>query len=805
MWLLLGLCAAFPVCAQSYLVKDGQGRAQIVIADKPARMTRLAAQELQTHIEKMTGAKLEIVTAPGEGLARVYVGKSAATDALKLSTDGLAHGAFRMASGKDWLALLGPDRDFVPIEPWAHDRGDKDRVLKEWDAITGSTFADPHFRLYDHYNKTFDVWNYDDHGTVNAVHEFLRGEGVRWYFAGDLGTHVPKKASLALPDVNRTVRPDFGLRRYSFFYPQSGGDEEFLWRLRMGLEYGDDLLGLTQACHGSKFVTTRAEMKKAHPEYYALWAGKRATDHRECGAPCLSSEGFHTEHLKFARAMFDHYKEPMLSLDVCDGYGVGICGCPLCKGKDTPERGWRGSLSDYVWGYVNGVAAELRQTHPDRKVSGLAYSAYMLPPEKIESLSPNLSLVICQTRNTFHNRDTREQYAALRAEWLKKLPSREIFTWEYYLQNRPGAPYEGVPAYYHDLIVEDLRSLKGVSRGELVEVYNHADPAKYAWDAQAVNHLNLYVTARLWWDVSQDVGAMLDEYCTLLYGPARGEMKTFIEYCNKNWMRMTTKVDAIDQALDLLAKARQAAGDGVYGQRVDRVVAYTKPLNQLRERLSKGREGVPEQRALDRSVAGLKFDGSLDDKFWEGTRYCNMAEIQTGRPPKYPTRFHIAWGDDGALYLGVRCEEPDTKGIINGTTRTDDPGIWMGDVLEVLVETQVHSYYQIVVNAAGAVVDLDRSGDQRNTRWSSGARVATKVGEGFWTAEIRLPCAGETARDIDPNNGIAGRPPSSTYPWYINVCRQRTRGKDNVELSAWSPTGKPRFNEPSKFGKIYIK
>jgi hypothetical protein len=67
-----------------------------------------------------------------------------------------------------------------------------------------------------------------------------------------------------------------------------------------------------------------------------------------------------------------------------------------------------------------------------------------------------------------------------------------------------------------------------------------------------------------------------------------------------------------------------------------------------------------------------------------------------------------------------------------------------------------------------------------------------------------LPCSHEFPEDIDPLGGIAGRPPTSTYPWQINVCRQRIRGKE-VELSAWSPTDKPRFTEPSKFGTIYIK
>jgi len=62
---------------------------------------------------------------------------------LVLATDALKHGAFLMASGEDWLALLGPDKDFVPIEPWGRDRSPKEtaRVNGEWDNITGDTFG----------------------------------------------------------------------------------------------------------------------------------------------------------------------------------------------------------------------------------------------------------------------------------------------------------------------------------------------------------------------------------------------------------------------------------------------------------------------------------------------------------------------------------------------------------------------------------------------------------------------------------------------------------------------------------------
>jgi len=48
-----GCLFANPVFGEAFIVKDGKPLADIVIADNPARMTKLAALELQTYIEKI--------------------------------------------------------------------------------------------------------------------------------------------------------------------------------------------------------------------------------------------------------------------------------------------------------------------------------------------------------------------------------------------------------------------------------------------------------------------------------------------------------------------------------------------------------------------------------------------------------------------------------------------------------------------------------------------------------------------------------------------------------------------------------
>ena len=389
--LLLGVLSSSVALGEAFIVKDGKAQAEIVVSAKPARMAKLAAEELRDYVEKITGARLPIVTEPTAAVpVKVYVGKSNYTDQLNIIDEGLDHGAFRMVSGDRWLALVGHDSDYTPPNPFSVGHGDWQRMLKEWDGLTGETWGNPRYHLFKQRNQALGVWEQDERGSLNAVHEFLRQQGVRWYLPGPLGEVVPKKPSLEVPAVDKTVRPDFALRSF-FQYNNLFGEanqDELRWQLRLGLNVAPDLLDVGQFFHGTSYVIGRPEVKKAHPEYFALLGGKRVTDSKaDCA--CLSSPGLFASNVKYARAMFDIYKSPTVSVMPPDGLAAG-CQCDSCRAQYTPERGYGGQFSDYVWGYVNRVAQELYKTHPDRKVLCEAYTSFLLPPTKIKTLSPNV-------------------------------------------------------------------------------------------------------------------------------------------------------------------------------------------------------------------------------------------------------------------------------------------------------------------------------------------------------------------------------------------------------------------------------
>lgn len=796
------LTGGAPVFAEEYLVKDGQGRAEIIIGEKPARMAKLAATELQENLQKISGAKLPIKTVPTDGCpVQIYVGRSDHTDRLKITEGGLRHGAFRMVSGKNWLVLLGRDRDFTPREPHMIHNGHQAAATAAWDKLTGAKWGFPHTQLYKHYHHEMKIWEQDERGSLNAVHEFLRMQGMRWYMPGELGETFQKKATIDLPRIDKTVRPDFPVRypvQYFHLFAHELSRDECLWQLRLGLNEAPDMIGVAPLAHGIEEVHSRDEVKRAHPEYFALWGGKRALDHFGAGAPCLSSEGLFKDNVAYVRKFFDIYDAPMVSVMPADGYGT-LCQCPLCEGKGTSERGSEGSLSDYVWGYVIRVAEEVHKTHPDKKILCLAYGTYSLPPKNLKKLPPNVLIGLAQGRCYFSLPERQKNTDELRKRWLEKLPDQQgrFIIYDYYLQNRPGHPHEGTPAFFPHTIASDLRSLKGISIGDFIEVYRAQKDSPPL--TLATNHLNLYVTSRLWWDANQDVDALLDDYYANFYGPARSEMKAFMDFAEKHWVGMTKSVADIDQSILLLEAARKAAGDTKYGKRIDLIAGYLRPLKQLRQRLATGRKNVPEARTQTPSTALATLDGRLDKPFWDVCPNYHLWNLQTGKYPAQRTTFKVARANK-SIYFGIRCEESDIANLSIGSKKNDDPGIWSGDSVELLLETQAHSYYQLAISPTGALVSADRK-EKIDTRWKSAAKVATHIGDKFWSAEIEVPIAGDLQVEVDPLNGVAGRIPSETHPWFFNVCRQRVRNKE-IEHSAFSTTGTDNFHDILKFAKL---
>lgn len=798
------------LAGDAYLVRDGHPQAEIVIAESPERSVRFAAADLQTYVQKISGARLPIVTKPTGTAVKLFVGRSPHTDTLGISAKDLKFGAYRLVSGPDWMAFIGNDTNFTPIEPWARKRSEVDSPMfyQSWDKITGDFFGDPQSGVYKHqFTVSADIglpdgspvkkgetavhWDFDERGSHNAVCGFLERLGVRWYMPCEIGEIVPAMKTILLPKIDETVKPDFELRRFDVRFGITT-PETARWAMRLGIR---DTYGLTVA-HGLSHMTLREGMFEKRPEWFALYGGKR---HHVPGSTknklCLSRDDFFEATVKYARVLFDHYKYEGVSVMPPDGY-TAICQCPLCQGKDEPGRGSRGSLSNHVWDFVNRVAKETGKTHPNKLIVCCAYGANSEPPTNVTKLEPNVQVVIVGGRRPKSGVEAQAEIRKLRERWYAKT-NRPIMIFENYPFTSTGWY---LPAYMARTIGNSINETKGRSIGE--DIWLTFGP-KFQEKDLGFNHFQVYFTARMYWGgPKRDVGAMLEEYCRLFYGPAGDTMREFFDYCELHWQAMETDKTQADAALVLFAKAKsEAPPDSVYAKRLALIDEYLESLRRKAALLAQKRGVVPKLR-LTGTTTPIVLDGKLEDAYWKNCPVSatgRLRELQTGQPPAFGTTVKAGWIGEN-LYLGIRCDDRPGDAPRVGTKKSDDTAIWFGDAVEVLLASDSHSYYQIVVNPAGALLDYDRGVDRKSwANWSSQAEVKTHIADDYWTAEIRIPM---TQDDNDPLHQVIGRKPTSSLPWYINVCRQRLRDSGK-ELSALSPTGTSGFHDPMKFAHFY--
>ncbi|MFL2905585.1 MAG: DUF4838 domain-containing protein [Limisphaerales bacterium] len=803
--------------SEQFIVEDGKTKAEIVLSAKPARAAEFGAQELQTYLEKISGARVKIVSEPtADALVKIYVGESEHVKRLGITAKGLKRDAFKMVSGANWLALVGNDLEFEPREPWArrHSQWAQEKQA-EWEKIAGKPWMNPIGRsLYRDYNKQLDIWNFDHRGSLNAVYAFLRVLGVRWYMPGELGEILPKRTNIVLPKIDRTVTPDWKIRSISRPMISANEIEDALWYLRIGANNQYAVLH-----HGQRYLTEHPDQRKAHPEYYAMMANGKRDNVSKTANACLSSEGFFREMVAFAKLMFDHYDVPMVSVMPHDGFNH--CQCDLCRDRATLERGASGSSSDYVWGFVVRVANELAKTHPDRKVFCGAYSSYRLPPLKIDKLPDNVLVQITNGRPIRELADDVHQEAVeLRKAWRTKTSHPLSVTLNYTPFTNRGA-YR--PQYWPHVIDRGMKESFGETWREDVWLSSGKGGLHYPGMA----HLNAWMISGLWWDVDQDVDGLLAEYYMKFYGTAAAEMKAFIEFCEKEYAQLGSDGELASHALELFDKAKAAVpSNSVHGKRIALVDEFLTTLRSRAKQMNEPRpEGLPNYRLIDmgkdkwaKARDTLKMDGKLDEEFWTAYNYPRkLREFRTKGKPKDETLFMARWWN-GSLYFGIRCEfDPATPPVI-GSKKNNDPAIWQGEHLELLIETNMNSYYQIVVNPAGSVIDLDRGVPLRQRKayeWSSQAEAGTHMDKDFWSVEIRLPV---TSSDEDPLHQMIGDQPfeakaealasgtGTSLPWYFNLFRKRS-GIKEVETSSFSPLTEnaKSFHEPLRFGKIYVR
>ena len=221
-----------------------------------------------------------------------------------------------------------------------------------------------------------------------------------------------------------------------------------------------------------------------------------------------------------------------------------------------------------------------------------------------------------------------------------------------------------------------------------------------------------------------------------------------------------------------------------------------------------------------------EIDGRLDDAAWVGVPWTeDFADIEAGeRQPRYRTRCRLAW-DDTCLYIAAELEEPEIRAAI----RERDGVLFRDNNFEVFLDPDgdTHDYYEIEVNAHGAVWDLFlarayRDGGPVLTAWDvRGLRTAVglrgtlnddrDVDEG-WCVEIAVPWDGireHAHTECPPRPGDRWRANLARVEWPDGRWDAGQRpvdpytGEPHAEDNwVWSPPGIVSMHYPELWGVV---
>lgn len=781
--------------AADFVIADnGQAAASIVIADPPSKSAQFAAAELREHIRKITGATLPVVT--DQKLVsgpRILIGESAATKALGVGADRLKSQEYLIRFLPDTLVLMGKDREL----------------------IGGAAISAPlriPFKVGGFDGTLPEL--YDDNGTLYAVYDFLeRFCEVRWYAPTELGTVCPKKPTLAVhgSDIRRTPliihrRIDTPLYlmpgRTDQWIPQS---DVHLWKLRMRLGGQPFMVVHSFSGYYDRFL-------KDHPDWFA-----QGYD----GQPqqmCFTNPGLIQQVVQDARDYFDgkglkpggFAQGDVFAVVPADGNFW--CKCSRCQAamnlaeQSNPQFN-NGKASDYIFGFVNQVAREVRQTHPDKWIGALAYCDYAYYPEKV-NLEPNVIVQMClHTRNWWSPAMEKNDRKVL-ADWRRHGPDRPLYLWLYYCFPAFAAQtrdFHCFPGLFAHTVAKQMKTFaKADIRGIFLE-------ATYG-NSYLMDHLECYLTMKLADDSALDGNQLIDDFFACYYGAAARPMRDLygrIEdtYSNPKYyppeIRNSAATEHQDEKLAWnflgteermaeFSKLMQEAVDSARTPEEKQRVAHFKQglwdymVEGKKMYLARAERYARPLPHIQVPQLASEAGGDLSKVDWSQAKDLGAWSTLSGDATDRKVEARVAY-DSKHLYVQL-TEWLDPAKLVSSAT------IWDGEDWEALFAVgrkKASRQLCIAPNGKYVAMGYETYKQEKPEKWDSGAVVLSDTsGRDRWVVRLALPF------DKAFPDGLKD---GTTF--YVNFYRTSPMF---TRLLAWSPNFGGGFNDTSRLGKLTL-
>lgn len=356
--------------------------------------------------------------------------------------------------------------------------------------------------------------------------------GVRWFWPGPFGEHVPTLPEATLPELNVRRAPAFSIRSVSIgnsgYYLREFADATRRWQRR-------SRLGWTRSAsfgHSWEQTFEQREGKtfREHPEWFALVKGKRRP-------PQMCT----TNPEVIARVVQRAVDSPLDIVNISPSDGGGFCECDNCTKLDVPGvlsyDNKTVQLSDRIFTYANEVARRVREKAPTKKVGLHAYTYYNRPPRNIKALEPNLYLSLVYQSSAHRDPENLREWRENVAGWEKlgaKMVVREGWGNHYTLD---------LPYLHYSQILTNLAEAR-----RLGFTGAYGDGTK-CFATQAPNY---WAIVRMMWDPDRDPTQVMPDFYASAYGPCTAAMQayfeTFTRALDENWAKRDRNVDTTGMA-----------------------------------------------------------------------------------------------------------------------------------------------------------------------------------------------------------------------------------------------------------------
>ena len=382
---------------------------------------------------------------------------------------------------------------------------------------------------------------------IFGVYEFLERQlGVR--FLAPECSHTPSKSGFELPNEEVKCVPISPQRLYLSL--DASEDKLLSLRYKFSADFIPDYsdLGIGNkwykkipTSHNSECFVPYNKYKDAHPEFFNVHRYnlfRTLTAIELCYTNGLTDDGEWDENVETSvlsvvtdsmmRFIEDEPSAEYFMYGRADNEDCR-CRCARCE-KAREKYGDAGTMIVFM----NAVARKLRQNFAekgktfDKKLVTFAYNSTSKPPVKdgkpiCKQVIPDEAVYMRYapiTADYAYGLEDEKQEKTIREEvegWSGL--TKNLMVWDY------NVSYNDYLWYFPNLsyLKENMKTYQRMGADYIMK--QGASNVRTIWHDQ----LHAYISAKLFWDVNADVGALVKEYVSLYFGPAADKVQAYID------------------------------------------------------------------------------------------------------------------------------------------------------------------------------------------------------------------------------------------------------------------------------------